>query len=119
MIRLAPADPIQGLCLRPGQPAAGRRLLVPTGMADFRLATGVPVVVTWKSHPYKDVEMLEWKSRVDAVSAFYGEPHCIRIGELYHQYGATHVLSGRAVRPACPIIDVVYQDDAYTLARVK
>ena len=94
--------------------------LVPTGMADFRLATGVPVVVTWKSHPYKDVEMLEWKSRVDAVSAFYGEPHCIRIGELYHQYGATHVLfPGALPDPACPIIDVVYQDDAYTLARVK
>ena len=31
---------------------------------EFRLATGVPVFVDWKSHPYKDVEVLEWHKRI-------------------------------------------------------
>lgn len=30
----------------------------------FRLETGAPVFVNWKSHPYKDVEVLEWDARI-------------------------------------------------------
>lgn len=116
--RAAPIEDVYAFVRESRRP--GDVYLVPQGMADFRLAAGVPVVITWKSHPYKDVEMLEWKARLDAVSAFYGEPHCIRIGEMHNTYGVTHVLfEGALPDPACPIIDVVYQDDVYTVARVK
>ena len=94
--------------------------LTPTGMADFRLATGAPVVVTWKSHPYLDTEVIEWKARVDAVSAFYGEPHCLRMGELHQEYGVTHILLP-GVPPAeeCPIVKTVYADAQYTVLAVQ
>ena len=53
--------------------------LIPTGMAEFRLETGAPVLVTFKSHPYKDTEVIEWQARVEAANGFYGEPTCGRL----------------------------------------
>jgi hypothetical protein len=45
--------------------------LIPLNFEDFRLAAGVPVFVDWKSHPYRDSELLEWYERVRLARAFY------------------------------------------------
>src|SRR5205085_8098149 len=46
--------------------SSGQVFFVPPDwdMADFRLYTGVPIVVDWKPRPYRDVELLEWYRRV-------------------------------------------------------
>ena len=46
--------------------------LVPIDMQNFRLDTGVPVFVTHKTHPYKDIEVIEWYDRIKLAEEFYG-----------------------------------------------
>ncbi len=38
---------------------------------DFRLYTGAPIFINWKSHPYKDTEVLEWYRRLQLAEKFY------------------------------------------------
>jgi Domain of unknown function (DUF6798) len=47
----------------PPREAAGENR-IPIDLQRFRLATGVPIYVDFKSIPYKDVEVLEWHRRV-------------------------------------------------------
>ncbi len=94
--------------------------LVPTEMAEFRLATGAPVLVTFKSHPYKDVEVIEWRNRVDAANGFYGEPTCGRLLDLINTYAITHVvLLPDQLPDGCWEIEPVYADPAFRVAKVK
>jgi hypothetical protein len=53
--------------------AQGQTYLVPLKFQHFRLATGVPIFVDWKSHPYKDVEVIEWHERVVLAREFYAQ----------------------------------------------
>src|SRR5262249_46303092 len=41
--------------------------LVPLDFEQFRIKSGRPTFVDWKSIPYKDVDVLEWKRRVDTA----------------------------------------------------
>jgi len=61
---------------------------------DIRLESGLPQLVSWKSHPYKDVEVLEWHARVTlAVRVFRGETiDCAALAEAIQTYGTTHLL---------------------------
>lgn len=45
--------------------------MTPVDFEDFRISTGLPLFVDWKSHPYRDTEVIEWKSRIDIARAFY------------------------------------------------
>jgi hypothetical protein len=45
--------------------------MTPVDFEDFRISTGLPLFVDWKSHPYRDAEVIEWKSRIDIAQAFY------------------------------------------------
>ena len=94
--------------------------MVPVGMYEFRLSTDTAVVVTWKSHPYKDTEVIEWKRRVDAVNAFYGEPFCHRAGEMHHEFSVTHILFEHENPLAdCPIVEPVYNDGRFFVLEVQ
>ena len=41
--------------------------LVPLDFEQFRIKSGRPTFVDWKSIPYKDVDVIEWKRRVDTA----------------------------------------------------
>jgi len=41
--------------------------LVPLDFEQFRIKSGRPIFVDWKSVPYKDVEVIEWKRRIDVA----------------------------------------------------
>ena len=45
--------------------------LVPLNLERFRLATGLPIFVDWKSFPYRGSEIIEWCDRVQLAKAFY------------------------------------------------
>jgi hypothetical protein len=93
--------------------------LVPTGMAEFRLATGAPVLVTFKSHPYKDTEVIEWRARVDAANGFYGEPTCGRLLELMERFPITHVVLEPGQLPeGCLELEPLYEDPSFRVSRV-
>jgi len=53
--------------------------LIPSDLQNFRVGAKVPVFVDFKSHPYKDVEVLEWYRRViliDKIYAMKGDAAC-------------------------------------------
>lgn len=58
----------------------------PPDLQRFRLATGVPIYVDFKSIPYKDVDVLEWRRRVAQVEAWQSksEPDQLRLAGITH-----------------------------------
>ena len=93
--------------------------LVPPSMAEFRLETGAPVFVTYKSHPYKDVEIIEWYDRLETADDFYADVDCDRLGELSAERMLSHVvfIAGQEVQ-ACTGTTEIYRDDSYVLLQV-
>lgn len=52
----------------------GNQYLIPLEQTNIRLEAGVPVYATWKSHPTKDSEFLEWYKRSVAARTIYNKP---------------------------------------------
>ena len=76
--------------------AAPKQLyLVPVAMERFRLQTRVPILVDWKTHPYKDAEVIEWYQRLRVAQRFYeanGNHALLILREIRERYGITHVV---------------------------
>jgi hypothetical protein len=54
--------------------------LVPLDFEQFRIKSGRPIYVDWKSHPFKDVEVIEWKRRIEvAEKTFESLRECKKI----------------------------------------
>jgi hypothetical protein len=54
------------------KPVADKNLdqrVISPDLQSFRLATGVPIFVDFKSIPYKDGEVLQWRNHAAAVTA--------------------------------------------------
>ncbi len=91
----------------------------------FRLLTGAPIVINAKSHPYKDVEVIDWFERVDRVSEFYDERPAERcdvlVNDLLPNYPITHVVMPNTRRDLeCDRIEKIYEDtyyDVYSIVR--
>jgi hypothetical protein len=45
-------------------------ILIPPKMEDFRINSGFPVYVDFKSHPYRSNEVLEWYRRIKLANRF-------------------------------------------------
>jgi hypothetical protein len=96
----------------------GDVFLTPVHEMDFRLATGQPQYVSWKSHPYAGPAVLEWYRRVEQARAVTKtpDPPCETLAALAGE-GVTHVV--RKVvdgAPDCPGWDVVYADGTDVIA---
>jgi hypothetical protein len=54
--------------------------LVPLDFEQFRIKSGRPIFIDWESHPFKDVEVIEWKRRIEvAQKAFENLRECRKI----------------------------------------
>ncbi len=86
---------------------------------DFRLDTGAPILINWKSHPYKDSDVLEWYQRVQQADAFYKAPEvekCALLKELGDRYGLTHVVvKKRDAGLNCGFNQVEFSSTRYTI----
>ena len=73
---------------------AGNQYLIPPEQTRIRLEAGVPVYATWKSHPTKDSEFLEWYKRVEAARKIYdGGPGAQdALQALLASHAVTHVV---------------------------
>ena len=93
---------------------SGDIYLIPIDMQDFRLETGASVYTEFKSIPYKDSEVLEWRRRVELARKFYAKPRCKKALEWSEQEGFTHfILPVDHDITDCKQLEAVYQDDAY------
>jgi hypothetical protein len=102
--------------------AANQVYLIPVHLQRFRLATGACIFVDYKSHPYKDKEVLEWFDRLHQAELCYGalatrQPELLR--ELARHYGVTHVVVGRHEIEGEDGFTQVYQDPYYRVLRIN
>jgi len=92
--------------------------LTPVKMQDFRLFTGAPVYIDFKSIPYKDSDVLEWYRRVRLADRFYETKDCEVLQALAGE-GVTHAVLARADLPlACPLIEETYRDPDFSVYRL-
>ncbi len=90
---------------------------------DFRIYTGVPLYINWKSHPYKDIELVEWYRRVQTASEFYAAGpavQCQMLRDLSAQAGISHViLKGKEATLACGFSREIYREQNYVIYSVN
>jgi hypothetical protein len=90
--------------------------LTPVKMQDFRLETGAPVFIEFKSIPYKDTDVLEWYRRVRLAERFYARGDCSLLERLVKEEGITHIVEeAGAMQLSCNGIEAIYQDGQYIL----
>ena len=93
--------------------------LTPIKMQDFRLETGAAAYVDFKSHPYKDIEVIEWYRRVQLADDFYQNPACDKLPELEGE-GITHIVLAKSDDlNSCQLADLEYLDDHYGIYTLK
>ncbi len=101
--------------------AAGQVYLTPLKMQDFRLATGAPAYVDFKSIPYTDKDVILWYSKVLMTSEFYQDDSCQALDKLRQKAAVgnvylTHiVIESPQAGLSCPGVTEVYQDKHYQL----
>ena len=87
--------------------------LTPLDMQDFRLVTGSPVYVEFKSIPYQARDVLEWVRRIQNTDQFYKKADCAWIEKL-HNIGLTHVIATpKLYNLECSDWTAIYQDQHY------
>jgi hypothetical protein len=95
------------------QRSAGDVYLTPVKMQDFRLFTGAPVYIDFKSIPYKDSDVLEWYRRVQLADRFYKTKDCDLLLSLAGE-GVTQVLLAAEDLPlSCPLLEETYRDQDF------
>jgi hypothetical protein len=87
----------------------GQVYLIPPTEDRFRILFGAPVFVDRKSHPYRDVEILEWERRNALAARFYASGRCEVLAEILGSYGITHVVAPSHQEP-CEGWDRVFDD---------
>jgi hypothetical protein len=87
---------------------------------QFRLPTGAPLYVDFKSIPYLDIDVLEWRQRIDQAETIQRElraDHAEAARELLREEGVTHL-----VWPAREKLNegfqIVFEDDNYRVYRL-
>lgn len=97
--------------------------MIPTDMESFRLATGAPILVDFKSHPYKDIEVVEWQHRLELANHFYESTEisgCYLLGSIINKYKVNHIIfKAGAVNVWCDMYKEIYSDNDFKIYRLK
>jgi hypothetical protein len=95
--------------------------VIPPDLQGFRLATGVPIFVDFKSIPYKDIEVAEWYYRLIIVAE--GVQKDLAKGEGWavaglRGWGVTHVVVPAGQRVEWAGVEKVFEDEHYRVYRI-
>jgi len=103
--------------------------LVPVRDSDFdrfRLETGQPILVNWKTHPYKDVELLEWHQRLQEAERFYSagsaREACEQLARLSERYDVSvvvYAISHPIASRDCAVVKEAGRAGEYAVARIS
>jgi hypothetical protein len=90
----------------------------------FRLETGMPILVNWKTHPYKDREIIEWYQRNKEVENFYNEANTPKGRVLLCQLAAKYGITKVVVNANTPMafyngMSVCWQNDNYKVIGIE
>jgi hypothetical protein len=96
--------------------------LIPPELENFRLRTGAPVLVDNKTHPYKDIELIQWYDRIQIAHNFYNadtEGACNILLEIINVYPVSHVvMQNKAWKIDCNFIYPIYQDNSFVVYKI-
>jgi len=94
---------------------------IPVDLLRFRLHTGTPIYVDFKSVPYADAEVLEWYRRMRQVQEWYTSPDwdSLAVRESLRREGITHVVAPRGRELHASYLEPVHADPAYVVYRVR
>lgn len=114
----APARPMMAFVGRSS--AGGDVYMIPPHLQDFRLVTGSPILVDFKSIPYRANEVIQWYDRLLLARAFYREQavdvSCRALRDATARYGVTHVvLESVQFGAACGPWVERYRDDDFAV----
>jgi len=98
--------------------------LIPPKLQTFRLATDTPAFIDFKSIPYRDTDVIEWRERVQLADFFYRDDpsqiSCDLLDQISERQDITHILlQSDQFGLACPGMVLAYQDPAYALYRYR
>lgn len=89
---------------------------------EFRIHSGAPTFITWKSHPYKDTEVLEWYHRIQLANNFYTgewEAACPTLSNLREEYPLTHVIFFKKMAQlSCSFVSEVFRNAQYNVYKI-
>jgi hypothetical protein len=98
---------------------SGEVYLIPVKMQDFRLETGAPAYIEFKSIPYQAEEVLFWYHKVLLAGDFYRRGDCDKALIQLRWEGVTHlVLPPGSPGIDCPGVRAVYSDGVYGIYEV-
>jgi hypothetical protein len=102
--------------------ASGQVYLIPprdNRFDEFRTYTGAPAFINWKSHPYRDFEVMEWYQRNLLAKDFYNqEPDlaCQTLANIVAQVPVTHVVVDLEKEPSvCASMQETYADPYFAV----
>ncbi len=94
--------------------------LIPVDLQRFRLHTGMPIYVDFKSVPYADVEVLTWLQRVQQCEEWYGGNWSrVTVEDELKRAGISCVVTPASRPLAAPYLELTHSDPAYLVYRVK
>jgi hypothetical protein len=99
----------------------GDLYVIPPELERFRTVSGAPALADLKSHPYKDVEVAEWRRRLDRTLEIYeARGGCAALERLRADYPVTHVIADRRVQiTMCEGWTRTYADSLFTVYRLS
>jgi hypothetical protein len=103
----------------PPRPKLGSNL-IPVDLQRFRLSTGNPIYIDFKSVPYADVEVIVWLQRVRQCEAWYeGDWSRSAVEGELNREGITHVVTPTGRPIDASYLEEVHADAAYIVYRLR
>ncbi|HZV06067.1 MAG TPA: DUF6798 domain-containing protein [Gemmataceae bacterium] len=90
-------------------------------LQQFRLFTGAPIYIDFKSIPYKDVEVLHWYQRLSWNHQLFerSDWNDEQIKSELRSRRITHVVMAADREVRSDVLELVYSDKYYRLYRVR
>jgi hypothetical protein len=91
---------------------------IPLDLQRFRLITGTPIFVDFKSIPYWDRDVLNWHERLMLTKDFYAALKAGKFAQVLpqlQQWGITHIVVRAAEKLDSPQLSVFYEDEHYRI----
>jgi len=108
-----------------GHALAGQTYLIPLKFENFRLASGLPVFIDWKSHPFRDEEVIEWHHRIQLAQAFYQAKNSDAAARALAAIQADAAITHIIVKPGqenlfdALQVEPLFRDDQYVLVKLR
>ncbi len=91
----------------------------------FRLSTKCPIYIDWKSHPYRDIEVIEWYKRVQLAKSFYNTKNNYKkklyLNKIQKNSNITHIVVNKKENRLTFFTNLkkIYSDEKYIIYKLE